>query len=149
MNTRSINFPDWKLALAQTTFTPQEKSQYTEEIITFLRLCKVQQAAARSVELATVSGLVNNLQTTMQADGASAAGVASGNVTVDIWLECNGVRQADVNGTCSASAPARFASTTITDTYTPLFAAFFSGTGAAADNTLSVPLLGYASVRVQ
>lgn len=110
---------------------------------------KVQQAAARSVELATVSGLVNNLQATMQADGASAAGVASGNVTIDIWLECNGVRQGDVNGTCSASAPARFASTTITDTYTPLFAAFFSGTGAAANNTLSVPLRGYASVRVQ
>ena len=107
---------------------------------------KVQQAAARTAELAGAMGLLTNLQTTMQSDAASAAGVASANVTVDIWLECDEVRQNDVNGTCATSTPARFASVVITDTYTPLFAAFFSGSGTA---NVSVPLRGYASVRVQ
>ena len=107
---------------------------------------RVQQAAARTAELAGTMGMLSNLGTTMQSEAASAAGVASGNVTVDIWLECAGVRQSDVNGTCTGSSPARFASVVITDTYTPLFAAFFSGTGTA---NVSVPLRGYASVRVQ
>ena len=107
---------------------------------------KVQQSAARTAELAGTMGLVSTLQTTMQSEAASAAGVVSANVTVDIWLECAGVRQSDVNGTCSGSAPARYASVVITDSYTPLFAAFFSGTGT---NNTSIPLRGYASVRVQ
>lgn len=109
---------------------------------------KVQQAAARATELATVSGLVANLQTTMQTEAATAAGVSTSNVTVDLWLECDGVRQLDVNGTCTG-APARFASVTITDTYTPMYAAFFSGSGTADNTTMSVPLRGFASARVQ
>lgn len=115
----------------------------------YAKKLKVQQAAARAMELATVSGLVNNLATTMQAEGAAAAGVASSNVTIDTWLECDGVRQSDVNGVCAASAPARFVSVTITDTYSPLFGAFFSGSGAASANAISVPLRGYASARLQ
>lgn len=115
----------------------------------YARKLKVQQAAARAVELATVSGLVANLQTSMTNEGAAAAGVATGNVTIDMWLECDGVRQLDVNGTCLASAPSRFVSVTITDTYTPMYAGFFSGGSRASASTLAVPLRGFASVRVQ
>jgi integron integrase len=46
MNSRAISFPDWKLVLGKSAFTRQEKSAYAEEIIGFLRQCKIQGAAA-------------------------------------------------------------------------------------------------------
>ena len=74
-----------------------------------------------------------------------------GRRTYDIFASYWGAKDRGSHPIADAlnTTPKYLASTTITDTYTPLFAAFFSGTGAAADNTLSVPLRGYASVRVQ
>lgn len=111
----------------------------------FVRQLKVQQAAARAIELATASGLINNLSTTIQSEAASAAGVPQSQVTVDMWLECDGVRQSDFNGTCSASSPSRFAAVTITDSYVSMFSSLFN----KGSSSTTIPLRGFAEVRVQ
>jgi hypothetical protein len=107
---------------------------------------KLQQAAARTMELAIASGFKSSMTTTLQSEGATAAGVPTGNVTVDLWLECDGVRQSDYNGSCSGSSPARFASATITDTYNWMFEAIVPSWN---NQPYSVPLKGYAEVRIQ
>lgn len=111
----------------------------------FVRQITVQQAAARAIELATASGLNNSLSTTIQSEAATAAGVASSQVTVDMWLECDGVRQSDFNGICTASSPARFASVTVRDNYVSMFSPLFNKVGTST----SIPLRGFAEVRVQ
>lgn len=111
----------------------------------FIQQLKVQQAAARAIELATASGLNDSLSTTIQAEAATAAGVPQSQVAVDMWLECDGVRQSDFNGICSTSSPARYASVTISDSYTTMFAPLFSQNAGST----SIPLRGFAAVRVQ
>lgn len=107
---------------------------------------KLQQAAARTMELAIASGFKSSMTSVLQADGAAAAGVPSGNVTVDLWLECDGVRQTDYNGACPGSSPSRFASVTITDTYNWMFEQIVPSWN---NQPYSVPLRGYAVVRIQ
>ncbi len=70
---------------------------------------KIQQAAARSIELATASGYNGSAFSTIQADAATAAGVNASDVVVDKWLECAGVRQTDFAGICATGQlPARY-----------------------------------------
>lgn len=118
---------------------------------TDLALCyaqglKLQQAAARTMELAIAAGFKGSMTSTLQADGAAAAGVSTGNVTVDLWLECDGVRQSSYTGACTNSTPARFASVTITDTYNWMFEQIVPSWN---HQPYSVPLRGYAEVRIQ
>ena len=51
MNTRPVSFPNWKEALASAALSPQLKTAYAREILTFLRHCKASHAPA-TVELA-------------------------------------------------------------------------------------------------
>ena len=51
MNSHSISFPDWKMALGEAGFSPREKSAYAGEIIGFLRHCKVQRAAEEAEKI--------------------------------------------------------------------------------------------------
>ncbi|MFC3174333.1 TadE/TadG family type IV pilus assembly protein [Novosphingobium bradum] len=118
---------------------------------TDLALCyaqglKLQQAAARTMELAIAAGFKSSMTSTLQSEGATAAGVPSGNVAIDLWLECDGTRQTDYNGSCSGSSPARFASVTITSTYNWMFEQVIP---AWNNQPYSVPLKGYAEVRIQ
>lgn len=109
----------------------------------YARQLKLQQSAARTAEFAIAYGSKGNLVTTLQSEAANAADVPTGSVTVDTWLECDGVRQANVSDICIASSPARFASVAITDTYTWTMAQVVPSWSG------SVPLRGFATVRVQ
>jgi Flp pilus assembly protein TadG len=105
---------------------------------------KIQQAANRSIDLATVAGLNSVAFTTLQAEAATAAGVTTDHVTVDQWLECAGVRQASFDGTClTGQQTARFASVTINSSYAPHFPLMQNLSGT------SIPLRGYSAVRMQ
>lgn len=105
---------------------------------------KVQQAAARTIEMATAGGLNSAAFQALQNEAAATAGVATGQVTLDKWLECAGVRQTLFDGTCSSGEQvARFASISIGASYRPMFPLLqVIGDG-------SIPLNGYAAVRVQ
>jgi hypothetical protein len=52
MHTGPIRFPDWKIALRHARFSEPKRVAFEREIISFLRHCKAQRAAA-TVELAT------------------------------------------------------------------------------------------------
>lgn len=113
----------------------------------FARKLVLQQAAARSVELALASGITNSTVTTLTNEAAAVAGVPTSAVTVTPWLECGGVLQSDINAICSGVSPARFISVRITDTYSSTFGSLLQTVGAG--NWASVGLAGYAAVRVQ
>ena len=107
---------------------------------------KLQQAAARTMELAIASGTNNISSSALQTEASTASGVATGNITVDLWLECDGVRQGSFTGSCAGSSPSRFASVTITDTYNWMFEQIVPSWN---NQPYSVPLKGYAEVRIQ
>ena len=105
------------------------------------------QAAQRSAELATSLGQVRANYDFLQSEAvsaASSAGAANPVAAVDAWLECNGVRQAQMNAVCPTGQQfARYISVEVTDTYFPLF------TGAGLLNAGGVPISGAATVRIQ
>ena len=114
----------------------------------FSEKIKVQQAAARTIEMATAAGLNGAAFQTLQAEAAAAAGVPTSQVTLDKWLECGGTRQSAFDGTCATgTAAARFVSITISDSYVPMFSAVLSGMTRSSNG--SIALSGYSEVRVQ
>lgn len=114
----------------------------------FSKKLKVQQAAARTTEMATAAGLNGAAFQTLQAEAASAAAVPTGQVTLDKWLECGGARQSSFDGTCATGTlPARFVSITISDSYVPMFSAVLSGMRRSSNGKIT--LSGYSEVRVQ
>ena len=104
---------------------------------------KVQQASARTIEMATASGLNGAAFQLLKAEAASAAGVSQDAVTLDKWLECDAVRQPSFDGTCASGAQiGRFVSIAVSGSYRPLFPV---GMGSST----TIPIGGYAQVRVQ
>ena len=105
------------------------------------------QAAQRSAELATSLGQVRTNYDFLQSEAvmaAQASGAANPVASVDAWLECNGVRQAQMNAVCPAGQQfARYVSVEVSDNYLPLF------TGAGVLNAGGVPISGDATVRIQ
>ena len=112
----------------------------------FSEKLRVQQAAARAIEMATAGGLNSAAFNNLQSDAATAAGVPSNNVVVDKWLECDGARQSSFNDTCTTTGAqmARFVSISITSSYTPMFSFLVPD----SDNG-SISISGYSAVRVQ
>lgn len=105
---------------------------------------KIQQATNSSIQLATAGGPNSLAFSTLQTEAATAAGVPSGQVTIDTWLECAGTRQLSFDGTCaSGQQEARYASVTVTGSYRPKFPVMQYISGA------SIPLKGFSVVRVQ
>ncbi len=105
---------------------------------------KIQQAAARSIEIVTAAGVNSAAFQTVQADAATAAGVSQDQITIDKWLECAGVRQSSYTGTCtSGQQVGRFVSISITGAYSPIFPVMQAFSNGA------VPLSGYSAVRIQ
>jgi Flp pilus assembly protein TadG len=105
---------------------------------------KIQQAANRTVEMATAAGTNGPAFALLQSEAATAAAVPSGQVTVDKWLECASVRQGAFDGACaSGQQVARYVSITIDGSYRPKFPLmqYLSGT--------SMALRGYSAVRLQ
>lgn len=119
--------------------------------LAFIGQIRIQQAAARTMEmtLAYKSPTVALSTTVIHDEGARAYGIptadTAGQVTADMWLECSGVRQGSYTGSCTTGTPARYASVTITDTYSWLFESIVT-----TDVTpYTIPLKGYAEVRIQ
>lgn len=79
---------------------------------------RAQQAVARTLELIGNVPIASLNNTLLVTEAANAAGVPQSKVTARVWLECNGVVQSNLYGTCASSAGlARYASITIQDTY--------------------------------
>ena len=112
-----------------------------EASLGFAQKLRDQQAADRGAQFAYTSGLSNATASQIQSEAATAAGLPTSAVTVAMWLECNGVAQADFNGICTSGIPARYVSVRVSDRYTPIFGTIFSAG--------SIPLTGFAAVRVQ
>lgn len=73
-----------------------------------------EQAAQRATDFALAIRPNGNNGTYIRNEAANAAGVPSSDVTVDIFLECNGTRQGSFTGTCSSGQDrARFVSVSI------------------------------------
>jgi Flp pilus assembly protein TadG len=82
----------------------------------------LEQAAARSLERVQVTGGLTE-QALVRAEAASAAGVPLTNVTVEDWLECQGVRQAASVVICpTGQNTSRYLQVTINSSYVPYFA---------------------------
>lgn len=112
----------------------------------FTAKLKLQQAAARTIELATAGGISSGAFNNLASEATNASGQSSSNVTVTKWLECDGTRQDSFDGTCTGTQQvARYVSVSITGTYTPML----SGVMAKFGLPSSIPVQGSASVRVQ
>lgn len=120
----------------------------TDLALCYARQLKLQQAAARAMEYAMATGYQDTLAASIKAEAATAAGLTatSTNPAVTVWLECNGVVQAAGVTSCTGYSPSRFASVTITDTYNWMFEQLVP---AWNSQPYSVPLKGYAAVRIQ
>lgn len=118
----------------------------------FSKQIQLEQAASRAIELASAAGPGRASYAFVRDEAATAAGEPTGNVTLDNWLECDGVRQADFGGTCPNSSQqiARYISIRITSQFTPpfdyaLIGRVFGSTGFGGP----VTLVGDSTVRVQ
>jgi Flp pilus assembly protein TadG len=128
----------------------------------YARGLTIQQAAARTAELALASGAPSDpsvMATTLQNEAATAAGItvstttdatncqSSSNPCVKFWLECDGVVQLSYTSTCTGSAvPGRFVSITLTDTYNWMFEQIVPSWN---HQPYSVQLRGFSEVRLQ
>ncbi|MCA1652669.1 MAG: TadE/TadG family type IV pilus assembly protein [Sphingomicrobium sp.] len=100
---------------------------------------QLEQAAQRTIEKAqqTVVDQDSGFLATLKVEAASAAGVPVTQVTVDWWLECNGVRQTLYSVVCpNGTTYARYVTVDVWDNYTPTINARFAGSNADGSFTL-------------
>jgi Flp pilus assembly pilin Flp len=82
----------------------------------------LEQAAQRTTDLALASRPRTSNGAYLVTEAAAASGQPAANVTVDIFLECEGVRQPVFSAPCEeGEARARFASVSIRRDYQPMF----------------------------
>jgi len=113
----------------------------------------LEQSAYRAIEKVQQYQATESTYDTLKNEVVSAANsagfsdVTATSVTVDYWLECNGVRQTNYDSTCSTlPATARFITVDVTHNFTPLFASK-RWPGSNADG--SYTLHGRAGLRTQ
>lgn len=113
----------------------------------------LEQAAYRAIEKVQQYQSTESTYNTLQNEvvtAATAAGftdVTTSNVTIDYWLECNGVRQTNYDSVCSSGQTyARWISVDVTHSFMPMFAST-RWPGANADR--SYTLHGRAALRTQ
>jgi Flp pilus assembly protein TadG len=111
---------------------------------------RIEQAAQRTIELATLGNRPLADYSFLRTEAATAAGVPVANVTLDQWLECNNTRQASFAGACTAGQQtARYITITVFTDYTPMFEWIpFIGRVATASNG-KIRLTADSGVRVQ
>lgn len=108
---------------------------------------RAQQAVARTLEMVSNVPMSSLSETLLRTEAANAAGIAQSKVTARVWLECNGVIQANLYDSCASSAGlARYASITIQDTYQLELYALLARFGAARES-LNYQVQG--SLRIQ
>lgn len=82
----------------------------------------LEQAAQRTTDLALASHPRSSDGAHLVAEAAAASGQPASNITVEIFLECDGERQASYAAACDDTEErARFASVSISADYEPLF----------------------------
>ena len=120
----------------------------TDVSMGFSRKLTLEQAAYRSLERVAV-GSVQSDYTYLRPEAAAAAGVPLANVTVDSWLECDGTRQTDFNGSCPETQMiSRYVRISITGSFEPTFNYGPLARGlAGADG--NVPIAASAALRIQ
>lgn len=113
----------------------------------------LEQAAYRAIEKVQQYQSTESTYNTLQNDAVSAAtaagftDVTTASVTVDYWLECNGVRQASYDTVCtSGQTYARWISIDVVHNFTPMFASS-KWPGSNSDGTYT--LHGRAALRTQ
>ena len=108
---------------------------------------KLEQAAQRAIEKIQQYQTSTSTYGTLQSEAAEAAGVPTTNVTIDYWLECDGVKATNYNSVCSSGQVyARWVQVDVTGTFTPLFPSK-KYPGANTDGTFT--LHGIAGMRTQ
>lgn len=109
---------------------------------------RVEAAAARAIEQITAYSQVKTDYTATIAEAAAAAGVATSDVTLTYWLECNNVLQSSFTDTCASSSAqiARFVKVAVRGKFTPVLN--YQGFLSPGNDGL-VRVEGDASVRVQ
>ena len=108
---------------------------------------QLEQAAYRSIEKVQQYRTTTDTYTTLQAEAASAAGVATSAVTVDPWLECDGVRQVSYTGICTGTqVPTRYITVTIQKMFTPMFGSRYF---PRANSNGTYTLTGQSGLRTQ
>ncbi len=113
----------------------------------------LEQAAYRAIEKVQQYQAAESTYDTLKDEvvsAATAAGfsdVTASNVTVDYWLECNGVRQSTYDTNCSSTqVQARWISVDVTHNFTPMFA---SSKWPGSNSDGSFTLHGRAGLRTQ
>ena len=83
---------------------------------------KLEQAAQRAIEKVQQYQSTTSTYSTLQTEARAAAGVPVGNVSIDYWLECNGVRAANYNSVCpDGQTYERRVLVEVDGTFTPTF----------------------------
>lgn len=101
----------------------------------------LEQAAQRTTDFALSKRPRSSDGTYLRDEAVAASGVAASNVTVDIYLECDGVRQSSFGAVCpTGQTRARYASVAILDQVKPGFdwAGFASYLGFQLPPTVAI-----------
>jgi Flp pilus assembly pilin Flp len=107
----------------------------------------LEQAAYRAIEKVQQYRTESDTYTTLAVEAKDAAEVNLSDVTVDPWLECNGVRQTDYLGVCpTGQVVTRYITVSIQKKFTPMFGTRYFP-GANTDGTYT--LTGRAGLRTQ
>jgi hypothetical protein len=114
---------------------------------------QIEQAANRAIEKVQQYQASESTYDTLKGEAGSAAraagftDVVDTDVVIDFWLECNGVRQADYDTTCTGGQTyARWVTIDIPGKFTPMFTSR-KWPGANTDGTFT--LHGKAGLRTQ
>jgi Flp pilus assembly protein TadG len=108
---------------------------------------KLEQAAQRAIEKVQQYQTTTSTYGTLQTEAAAAAGVPTGNVTIDFWLECDGTRAGNYDSVCTnGQTYGRWVSVEINGTFSPMFRSR-RWPGANTDGTFT--LTGKAGMRTQ
>lgn len=81
----------------------------------------LEQAAQRTTDLALSVPPPSQDGSVLRREAMAAAGVPAENVTVELYLECDGVRQAEFLAPCSSQIKARFVRIVIVDQVETIF----------------------------
>ncbi len=108
---------------------------------------QMEQAAQRAIERVMNRQMSSSSFNTLRAEAVAAAGVSSSDVTIDFWLECDSVRQADYDSSCSTGQVyARYLTVGIQKRFVPSFGTRFFP-GANSDGTFTI--VAEAGLRTQ
>ena len=108
---------------------------------------QLEQAAQRAIEKVMQYQANSSTYATLYLEAAAAANVPVTQVTVDYWLECNGVRAEIYEISCTTGQTyARYVTVSIDKAFTPMFGTrYFPG----ANDDGSYTLTGEAGLRTQ